>query len=51
MSTACWIFIRRFSWVIKDPYEYENQEEVVASIKENVIGPAEAKVTELRQRN
>jgi len=33
-----------------DPlYEYENEEEVIASI-ENVIGPAETKVKELRQR-
>jgi autotransporter-associated beta strand protein len=29
---------------------YKNQEEVIASIKENVVGPAEAKVKELRQR-
>jgi sugar/nucleoside kinase (ribokinase family) len=42
-------FIRRFPWVIKDPYEYENEEEVIASI-ENVIGPAEAKVKELRPK-
>jgi hypothetical protein len=32
-------FIRRFPWVIKDPYEYEDEKEVIASIKENVIGP------------
>ena len=41
-------FIERFPWVIKDAYEYENEEEVIASIKQNVIGPAEAKVKELR---
>jgi hypothetical protein len=43
--------IRKYPWVIKDTYEYESLEEVIASIKENVIGPAEAKVKELRQRN
>jgi hypothetical protein len=42
-------FIRRFPWVIKDPYEYENADEVIASIRENIIGPAEAKVEELRR--
>jgi hypothetical protein len=31
-------------------YEYENLEDVIASIKENVIAPAEAKVKELRPR-
>ena len=40
--------IRKFPWVIKDIYEYENAEEVIASIKENIILPAEAKVRELR---
>jgi uncharacterized protein YjbI with pentapeptide repeats len=44
-------FFRRYPWVVKDSYEYENDEEVVASIKENVIGPAEAKVKELHQSN
>jgi hypothetical protein len=42
--------IRRYPWVIKGAYEYEDGEEVIASIKENVIGPAEAKVKELRQK-
>ena len=42
--------IRRFPWVLPDAFEYENVEEVIASIKENVIGPAEAKVKELRQK-
>jgi uncharacterized protein YjbI with pentapeptide repeats len=41
--------IRKYPWVIKDTYEYENADEVIASIKENIIGPAEAKVKELRQ--
>jgi hypothetical protein len=42
-------FIRKFSSVVKDTCEYENEQEVIASIKEKVIGPAEAKVRELRQ--
>jgi hypothetical protein len=41
-------FIRKFPWVIKDPYEYEGVEEAIASIQEDIIGPAEAKVRELR---
>jgi hypothetical protein len=43
-------FFRRFPWVIEDPYEYEDEKEVITSIKENVIVPAEAKVKELRQK-
>jgi hypothetical protein len=35
---------------VENTYEYENEEEVIASIKDNVIGPAEAKVKELRSR-
>jgi hypothetical protein len=31
-------------------YEYDSLEELLSSIKENVIGPAEAKVKELRQK-
>jgi uncharacterized protein YjbI with pentapeptide repeats len=41
---------RNSPWFIKGRYEYENAEELIASIKENVIGPAEAKVKELRPR-
>ena len=41
--------IRRYPWVIKGAHEYEDEEEVIASIKENIIGPAEAKVKELRK--
>jgi len=44
-------FIRKFSSVVKDTCEYENVGEVIASIKENIIIPAETKVQELRQRN
>jgi hypothetical protein len=44
-------FFRSYRSVIEKTYEYENLEELIASIKENVIGPAEAKVRELRQRN
>jgi uncharacterized protein YjbI with pentapeptide repeats len=40
--------ITRFPWVIKGAYEYEREAEVIASIQENVVGPAEAKVKELR---
>jgi hypothetical protein len=43
--------IRAYRSVVEKTYEYESLEEVIASIKENVIGPAEAKVKELRQRN
>jgi len=38
-------------WFVKDRYEYKNADELINSIKESVIGPAEAKVKELRQRN
>jgi hypothetical protein len=41
-------YIRKFPWVIGGAYEYEREEELISSIKENVVGPAEAKVTELR---
>jgi uncharacterized protein YjbI with pentapeptide repeats len=41
--------IRRYSWVL-EPYEYENQLELIASLDEKVIAPAEAKVTELRKQ-
>jgi uncharacterized protein YjbI with pentapeptide repeats len=44
-------FIRAYKSVVKTTYEYENLEDVVASVKENVIGPAEEKVKELRQAN
>jgi hypothetical protein len=42
-------YIRAYRSVVENTYEYENVEEMIASIKENVIGPAEAKVKELRQ--
>jgi uncharacterized protein YjbI with pentapeptide repeats len=41
-------YIRKFASVVNEAYEYESLEEVIASIKEKVIGPAEAKVRELR---
>jgi hypothetical protein len=41
----------RTPWFIQGRYEYENAEEVIPSIKENIIEPAEAKVKQLRQRN
>jgi uncharacterized protein YjbI with pentapeptide repeats len=40
-------FIRKFRSVVEKTYEYESLE-LIDSIKENVIGPAEAKVKELR---
>ena len=51
MNTALLDYIRRYRSIVESTYEYENLEEVITSIKENVIGPAEAKVKELRQRN
>jgi hypothetical protein len=43
-------YISRYKSVVEDTYLYENLEEVITSIKENVIGPAEAKVEELRRK-
>jgi hypothetical protein len=43
--------IRAYRSVVEETYEYESLEELIASIKENVIGPAEAKAKELRQSN
>jgi hypothetical protein len=42
-------FIERFPWVIKDAYEYEDEKDVILSIKDHVIAPAEAKVRKLRK--
>jgi hypothetical protein len=39
---------RRYPWVLK-PYHYRSQEQLIADLGERVIGPAEAKVLELRQ--
>ena len=35
--------------VVEDTYEYEDTDKVIASIRENIIAPAEAKVEELRR--
>ena len=43
--------IRLYRCVVENTYEYENLEEAIASIKDNIIFPAEKKVQELRQRN
>ena len=43
-------FIRRYRSVVEKTYEYESLEELIASIKDNIIGPAEAKVKELRAK-
>ena len=40
-------FLRRYPWVLK-PYRYDGQEQLIASLDEWVIRPAEAKVLELR---
>ena len=42
---------RNSPWFVKGRYEYESIEDLITSIKENVIGPAEEKVKELRQRS
>lgn len=39
--------IRRYPWVL-EPYRYEDQTELIASIGERVIAPAETKVSERR---
>jgi hypothetical protein len=41
---------RNSPWFVKGRCEYENAEELIASIKGDVIVPAEAKVKELRQK-
>jgi hypothetical protein len=44
-------YIRRYKSVVENTYEYENLEEVITSIKDNVIGPAEAQLKELSQKS
>jgi hypothetical protein len=39
--------VRRYPWVL-EPYRYENQEQLLATLQEKVIAPAEAKVEEIR---
>jgi hypothetical protein len=41
--------IRLHRSVVDDTYEYEGTDQVMASIQENIIAPAEAKVEELRR--
>ncbi len=41
--------IRRYPWVL-EPYRYENQAELVASIGERVIAPAESMLKELQTK-
>ena len=41
--------IRLHRSVVEDTYTYEDVEEVIASIRENIIAPAETKVEELRR--
>jgi hypothetical protein len=49
LQAACWIS-ETPPWFVNGRYEDENAEQLIASIKENVLGPAEAKVKELRPR-
>jgi hypothetical protein len=44
-------YIRAYRSVVEKTYEYESMKELIASIKENIIAPAEAKVLELRHCN
>jgi uncharacterized protein YjbI with pentapeptide repeats len=39
--------IRHFPWVVQGAFEYENAEEVIASIKDSILDPVEAKLREL----
>ena len=41
--------IRRYRSVVENTYAYEDDKELITSIKVNVIEPAEAKVKELRR--
>jgi uncharacterized protein YjbI with pentapeptide repeats len=41
--------IRLHRSVVEDTYEYEDTDKVIASIRENIVRPAEAKVDELRR--
>lgn len=49
-SYALFEHIRRFNWVL-EPYEYESQAELIASLGEKVIATAESKVNEVRKCN
>jgi hypothetical protein len=41
--------IRLYRSVVENTYAYEDEKEVIASIEENIIAPAEAKVDELQR--
>ena len=41
--------VRLYRSVVEDTYEYEDTDKVIASIRGNIIAPAEAKVEELRR--
>jgi hypothetical protein len=43
--------IRRYPSVVKNTFESHTLEDVIASIEENIILPAEARVNELRESN
>lgn len=40
--------LNAYTWVLK-PYEYENREELIASLEKQLIDPAEAKIRELQK--
>jgi len=40
---------KRFSWVL-EPFLYQSQDRLLATLAENVIGPAEAKAKEQTRR-
>jgi hypothetical protein len=39
--------IRPYRWVLDGAFEYENPEEVIESISDNILNPVEAKLKEL----
>jgi hypothetical protein len=41
--------IRSYRSVVENTYAYEDEKQAIASIKENIIAPVEAKVEELRR--
>jgi uncharacterized protein YjbI with pentapeptide repeats len=46
-----WAFselLNTYKWILK-PYEYENREELIASLEKYLIGPAEAKINEFAE--
>jgi hypothetical protein len=42
--------IRSYTWVLGGAFEYENPEEVIKSINDNILLPVEAKLKELSRK-